>query len=88
MFKAGKLFPCYIVLHCNTLHAVNHLAMTKPVNVRFQPKTKEALEAVSRKSGLSVSDLVRLSVDRNLPKMQAGHIQFESGEKQPAKQPA
>lgn len=63
--------------------------MTHPVPVRFPTETKKALKEVSRRSGLSVSDLVRISVDQSLPEMQAGKINFgDRAAKQPAKQTA
>lgn len=48
--------------------------MTKPIPVRFPAKTKADLDKVSKASGLTVSALIRLSVERNLPAMAEGCI--------------
>ena len=48
--------------------------MTKPIPVRFPAKTKADLDKVAKASGLTVSALIRLSVERNLPAMAEGRI--------------
>ena len=50
--------------------------MTKPIPVRFPAKTKADLDKVAKASGLTVSALIRLSVERNLPALSEGRITF------------
>jgi len=43
-----------------------------PVMVRFSPSSKASLQAVAQANDLSVSAIIRLAVDRQLPALRSG----------------